>query len=142
MRNDLIRAVFGCGMDDLSLLDDAEADMFETVEKLKEEGLEISLMGIIEEIFKEGIFRIGETVKEVRKRLEHGEKSDSLTEEESEQLEAIRTHDLNPQADFQYYLNFLDTHLSCDSEKKEVYEEFFEKEMQDLMDYTGFNIEG
>ncbi len=26
--------------------------------------------------------------------------------------------------------------------KKEIYEEIFEQEMQDLMDYTGFNIEG
>ena len=26
--------------------------------------------------------------------------------------------------------------------KKEIYEEMFEQEMQDLMDYTGFNIEG
>lgn len=39
-------------------------------------------------------------------------------------------------------MNCLDTHLNCDSSKKEVYEEMFEQEMQDLMDYTGFNIEG
>ena len=41
--------------------------------------------------------------------------------------------------DFTYYLNCLDTHLNCDSRKKEIYEEMFEQEMQNLMDYTGFN---
>ena len=32
--------------------------------------------------------------------------------------------------------------MNCDSSKKGIYEEMFEQEMQDLMDYTGFNIEG
>ncbi len=32
--------------------------------------------------------------------------------------------------------------MGCDSSKKEIYEEMFEKEMQALMDYIGFNIEG
>ena len=49
-----------------------------------------------------------------------------------EQLGAIRQHDLNPQSDFTYYVNCLDTHLHCDSSKKKVYEEMFEQEMQDL----------
>lgn len=141
MRNDLIKAVFDCGTDDLNMLDDAEADVFETIEKMREEGQEICLRGIVEEIFKEGIFRMGEDVKEVREKLEFEEKKGSLLEEDCERLRAIRVHGLDPQTDFRYFFNFLDTHLFCDSLKKEVYEEFFEKEMQDLMDYTGFNIE-
>ena len=142
MRNDLIRAILNCGMDDLSILDDSEADMFKIVEQMRFEGLELSLNGIMAEIFKEGIFRMNEAVKAERKRLETEECEGTLTEAGYEQLEAMRLHNLSPQNDFTYYLNYLDTHLSCDSEKKEVYEEFFEQEMQALMDYTGFNIEG
>lgn len=142
MRNDLIRAVLDCGVDDLSILDDSGADLFKTVERMRFEGLEITLNGIMAEIFREGIFRMGEAVKEARERLEAEESEGTLTEAGYEQLEAIRQHDLSPQDDFTYYVNCLDTHLNCDSGKKEVYEEMFEQEMQDLMDYTGFNIEG
>lgn len=113
-----------------------------TREQFRFEGLEITLNGIMAEIFREGIFRMSEAVKETRKRLEDEEDAGTLTEAGYEQLGAIRQHDLNPQSDFTYYVNCLDTHLHCDSSKKKVYEEMFEQEMQDLSDYTGFNIEG
>ncbi len=142
MRNDLMRAVLDCGVDDLSILDESEADMFEVVKQMRLEGLEITLKGIMAEIFREGIFRMNEAVREVRERLEREEKDGSLTEAGYERLEVIRQNDLNPQSDFTYYLNSLDTHLNCDSGKRGIYEEMFEQEMQDLMDYTGFNIEG
>ncbi len=142
MRNDLIRAVLDCGTDDLNLLDDAGADMFKIVEQMRFEGQEITLNGIMAEIFREGIFRMNEDVKAARKRLETEEYEGTLTEAGYEQLEAIRQHDLRPQNDFTFYVNCLDTHLNCDSSKKRLYEEIFEQEMQDLMDYTGFNIEG
>ena len=142
MRNDLIRAVLDCGVDDLSLLDDAGANIYETVNRIKEEGQEISLMSITEEIFKEGIFRMSEAVKQECKRLEYVARCGRLTAEGKEKLEAIRNNNLSPQQDFEYYLNFLDTHLYCDSNKKAIYEEWFEAEMLALMDYTGFDIEG
>ncbi len=142
MRNDLIRAILDCGVDDLSLLDDSGADLFKTIERMRFEGMEITLNGIMAEIFREGIFRMGEAVKEARERLEAEESEGTLTEAGYEQLEAIRQNNLSPQSDFTYYVNCLDTHLNCDSSKKEVYEEMFEQEMQDLMDYTGFDIEG
>lgn len=140
MRSDLIRAVLDCGADDLSILDEAEADMYDTVARLREDGKEVRLQSIVEEVFNEGIFRLGEVVKEERKQLEYVARCGRLTDEGREKLAAI--DGLNPQQDFGHCFNFLDTHLYCNSEKKEVYEEWFEKEMQELMDYTGFNIEG
>ncbi len=142
MRNDLIRAVLDCGVDDLSMLDDSEADLFKTVERMRFEGLEITMNGIMAEIFREGISRMSEAVKEARERLESEEREGILTEAGYEQLEAIRQHELSPQSNFTYYVNCLDTHLSCDSSKKEIYEGMFEQELQDLSDYTGFDIEG
>lgn len=142
MRSDLIRAILDCSTDDLSLLDDSGADLFKVVEKMRFEGLEITLNGIMTEIFREGIFRMDEAVKEARKRLEGEEDAGILTDAGYEQLEAIRQNNLSPQSDFTYYVNYLDTHLNCNSGKKEVYEKMFEQEMQDFMDYTGFDIEG
>ena len=142
MRNDLFRAILGCGTDDLNLLDDSGADLFKVVERMRFEGVEITLNGIMAEIFREGIFRMDEAVKEVQKRLKNEEEAGTLTEAGYEQLKAIRQNNLSPQSDFTYYVNCRDTHLNCDGSKKEIYEEMFEQEMQDLMDYTGFDIEG
>lgn len=141
MRNDLIRAVLDCGEDDLSMLDDSGADMLKIVEKMRLEGLEITLNGIMEEVFKEGISRMDEAVKSAKKRLEAEDCKGTLTEAGYERLEAIHLHNLSPCRDFTYYVNCLDTHLYCDSRKKELYEEVFEQEMQDLTDYTGFDIQ-
>ena len=58
MRNDLIRAILNCGVDDLSMLDDSEADMFEIVEHMRSEGLELTLNEIMGEVFREGIHRL------------------------------------------------------------------------------------
>ena len=141
MRNDLIRAILDCGVDDLNMLDDAGADMFETIDRIKEEGLEISLNGIMGEIFKEGIFRLGEAVKALRADLENEEQQGEMTEASYEQLKKLRDFNINPEQDFGYYLNCLDTYLYCDSSKQEVYEEMFEQQLQDLVDYTGFGIQ-
>ena len=146
MRNDLIRAIFDCGADDLNMLDDSEANMFEIVDRMRLEGLDLTLNGIMAEIFREGIFRLGEAVKEVRDNLEQEERNGTLTEADYDKLQKIREYNLDPSTDFGYYVNCLDTHLyfypQTDKEKKrEVYEELFEQELQDMMDYTGFDIQ-
>ena len=90
MRNDLFRAVLDCGVDDLSSLDDAGANMFETVQKMRDEGLAISLNNIIEEVFKEGIFRMEKKLKEEKEWLESLERYGNITEYGYEKLQAIR----------------------------------------------------
>lgn len=141
MRNDLMRAVLDCGIADLELLDDADADMFEIVGQMRTEGMEITLHSIMGEIFREGIWRLGEAVKALKEGLESKEKSGEITEEDSGQLKKLRDHHINPEEDFKFYLNFLGTHLFAAAEKEEVYMELFEKELQALESYTGFHIE-
>ena len=133
MRTDLLEAVLSCSIDDLSLLDDAGADMFKIVEYMRKEGMEITLHSIMSEVFKEGIRRLGESVREFRRKLEKQEKSGEMKE--------LRVHCINPVEDFGFYLNFQDTHLYVTTDKKKVYEEMFEQELLALEEYTGFNIE-
>lgn len=142
MRNDLITAVLDCGTDDLDLLDDAGANIFETVRRMRKEGLEISLSGIMDEVFREGIFQMSQKVKSEKRWLESLEQSGDITAYGYEKLQDIQQYKLEPQTDFSYYINYLDTHLYVDSDKREVYEEYFKQEMKDLSEYTGFNIEG
>lgn len=151
MRNDLIRAILSCGVDDLNMLDDAGADMFEIIGHMKFEGMELTLNGIMAEVFREGIFRLSEAVKETRKNLESEEQCGALTEAGYEQLQRLRKYNINPSDDFGYYVNCLDTHLyfnpqsdrdsTYTEEKKSIYEEMFEQELQDMVDYTGFDIQ-
>lgn len=140
MRNDLIRAVLDCGVDDLNMLDEAEADLYEIVDRMREDGTAISLNAIMGEIFREGIRRLSEAVKAMRTDLENEEANGEMTEASYEQLEKLRMYEINPAEDFDYYLNYQDTHLHGDGSKQEVYEAMFEQELQDLVDYTGFDI--
>ena len=141
MRTDLLEAVLSCSIDDLSLLDDAGADMFKIVEYMRKEGMEITLHSIMSEVFKEGIRRLGESVREFRRKLEKQEKSGGMAEIRHKQLKELRVHCINPVEDFGFYLNFQDTHLYVTTDKKKVYEEMFEQELLALEEYTGFNIE-
>lgn len=141
MRMDLVRAVLDCGNDDLDLLDDAGADIYKMVQRMREKGLDISLHSIIGEVFREGIFRFCEAVESQRKALESQEKSGEITEAEYERLRKLKDYRINPEEDFEFYLNFQDTHLFAPADKQVVYEELFERELHDLEGYTGFDIE-
>lgn len=146
MRNDLIQAILDCGVDDLSMLDDAEADLFEIVGRMRGEGLELTLNGIMAEVFREGIFRLSEAVKEKMKDLETEEQEGALTKEAYEQLQKLRECGLNPFEDFKYYVNCLDTHLYFNpqpnkEEKIKIYGEIFGQKLHDVEDYTGFDIQ-
>ena len=144
MRSDLIRAILDCGIDDLSILDDAEADMFEIVDHMKFEGVELSLNNILAEVFKEGIYRLGQAVKELRAELEKERKAGQISDESADKWEKLNRYCLNPEEDFGYYVNCRDTslyfHTDHEKEKQEIYEELFGEELQALVDYTGFAI--
>lgn len=144
MRNDLIRAILDCGIDDLNMLDDAEADMFEIVDHMKLEGMELSLNNIMAEVFKEGIYRLGQAVRELRADLEKERKAGQMSDESADQWEKLNRYRLNPEEDFRYYVNCRDTSLwfytDHKEEKQKIYEELFGEELQALVDYTGFDI--
>ncbi len=145
MRNDLIWAILNCGIDDLSMLDDAGADMFEIVDHMKFEGVELSLNNILEEVFKEGIYRLEQAVKELRAELEKERKAGQMSDESADRWEKLDRYRLNPEEDFGYYVNCRDTSLyfytDHKEEKQEIYEELFGEELQALVDYTGFDIQ-
>lgn len=138
---ELILEILGCDIDDLKILSDSEADMSKIVADLTRSGSEISLKSVMAEIFDEGISRMDQAVHRIVEELESKEKDNSLSQEDSKMLNAIRENSLDPLADFWYNFNFLDTHLRCNSEVIGVYNEFFDKELKALMDYTGFDVE-
>lgn len=145
MRNDLLCAILDCGTNGLDMLDDTKADMFEVISQMRSEGLELTLNNIMAEIFSEGIQRLDEAVKSLRADLEDEDQSREMTDASREQLEKLKRLNINPEHDFGFYVNCSDTSLYFNpqpdkEEKRQLYEELFQQELLDLMDYTGFNI--
>lgn len=146
MRDDLLCAILDCGTGDLNMLDDTEAHIFEIIQQMRSEGIELTLNNIMAEIFNEGILRLDEAVRSFREDLESEEQNGNITATRCEQLEKLRRLNINPKHDFGFYVNCMDTSLYFNpqpdkEEKRQVYEELFEDELLDLMNYTGFNIQ-
>lgn len=135
----LVNAVFECGTDDLRLLDDAECDMFEVIKTMRAEGIDTSMNNIIEEVFKTGKQVIMDAYDARLLSLESDEEMDMLTEASYEQLQQLR--ELNPDKDFTWYINLQDTNFYGDSGKKEVYEAYFEEELEECVRLTGYDIQ-
>lgn len=146
MRDDLLCAILDCGTADLNMLDDTEANIFAVIQQMRSGGIELTLNNIMAEVFNEGILRLDEAVRSFREDLESEEQNGNLTDVGREQLEKLRRFNINPKHDFGFYVNCLDTSLYFNpqpdkEEKRQLYEELFEEELLDLMNYTGFNIQ-
>ena len=135
----LVNAVFDCGTDDLRLLDEAECDMFEVIRTMRAEGIDTSMNNIIEEVFKTGKQVIMDAYDARLLTLETDEELDMLTEASYEQLQQLR--ELNPDKDFTWYINLQDTNFYGKSDKKEVYEAYFEEELEECVRLTGYDIQ-
>ena len=135
----LVNAVFDCGTDDLRLLDEAECDMFEVIRTMRAEGIDTKMNNIIEEVFKTGKQVIMDAYDARLLSLETDEEMDMLTEASYEQLQQLR--ELNPDKDFTWYINLQDTNFYGKSDKQEVYEAYFEEELEECMRLTGYDIQ-
>ena len=87
MNTELARAVFGCGIDDLRLLDDAECDMYAVIGRMREESMELTMNNIIRQVFEEGRYILQDT--NFRGKSELQELYESMFAEELEQCENL-----------------------------------------------------
>ena len=60
--NDLLAAVLDCGMNDLVLVEDVQYGFEEIVDRLRVEGIEITLKNIMHEVFVRGQEELAEAV--------------------------------------------------------------------------------
>lgn len=138
MNSQLINAVFDCGSDDLRLLDDAECDMFEVIDRMREEGISFSMNNIIEEVFKTGKQVIIDAYDERLQKLKQEEASGIMTEASYEQLQQLG--EIDPKEDFSWWINLQDTDFYGDGNKQEIYEALFEDELEECVRLTGYDI--
>ena len=117
MNTELARAVFGCGIDDLRLLDDAECDMYAVIGRMREESMELTMNNIIRQVFEEGRYILTKAREEKIASLP----AEPLTEADFELRGNLER--LNPEQDFSFWINLQDTNFRGKSELQELYEE-------------------
>ena len=64
--------------------------------------------------------------------------TDEITEEEQEELNALEKLDTNQ--DFDIYLNYLDTHLTC-MRYQSIYNKYLSDAISEVEDGVGLNVE-
>lgn len=107
-REDLLMTVLGCGVDDLTMLDDVEYGFDEILDQL--DGLplqEVGFNGLMKAVVDVGIIHIREALKEKLAELHGYRDEETMTEEDKEELDALEQ--LDPDDDIRSYHNCLDT---------------------------------
>lgn len=135
MNTELARAVFGCGIDDLRLLDDAECDMYAVIGRMREESMELTMNNIIRQVFEEGRYILTKAREEKIASLP----VEPLTEADFELRGNLER--LNPEQDFSFWINLQDTNFRGKSELQELYESMFAEELEQCENLTGYPIE-
>lgn len=139
MNSEVVRAVLDCGVDDLNLLDGAEINIFEVVKEMRFEGIDTTMRNIIQAVFERGRQVIADRYDAMMLNLLNDEELGMLTEGTYEQLQELKG--LDPENDFSFWINLQDTHFNGDSSKQEIYEKYFEEELEACMNLTGYDIE-
>ena len=140
MYQSILCALLDCGSTDLQMLDGANEDfVINAIVALQSQGIDVSLNGIFEEMFMTVQSRMQDILETRIGDLECYKDSDSISDEEAEELEAIK--ELNPDEDITWYLNWLDTHIYIDGDKEETYWKYFKSELDNFESDTGFCFE-
>lgn len=145
MRNDLCQAILDCGSLDLNILDDVEYDFYDIVERLRMEGIPVTLDSIVTEIFLQGISDINnalsETIEETEIDLVNAkiDKDEALINELEDKLENLK--ELEPDRDIEWYFNYLDTHIYFVN-NNEIYRDYLSEVIDSVENNMGFSIGG
>ena len=136
----LLCALLDCGTLDLSMLKDTDPYyLCDAIDRLKDEGAEISLNGIFNEMFYHAAGVLNDALETRIGDLEAYKDADSIDDDELEELQALRT--INPEDDVTWYLNCLDTHIYICSDKEEIYCEYLGGQVEELERLMGFEFE-
>jgi len=134
----LLCNLLDCGYLDLQMIEDADEDyVLEAIDRLKNEGLEISLNGILDAMFFDAKNNLMEAVEARVDVLEENE--DELDEDGREELADMRK--LNPDEDITWFINWSDSHIYISEDVEAVYRNWFGGLIDDLENKMGIEFE-
>lgn len=125
-----------CGYCDVSILEDIEYDITDLAEYCKINFGEVNLGGIVISAFS---FGLSDIYKSIERRIQELDAEDVLTDEQKEEVEALKV--LDPHGDADWYFNFLDTSIWF-HKNKELYEKHCQEECDEFYEKTGYEILG
>ena len=135
-RDDLLMAMLGCGLYDLSLIDDVNYDNCDVLEQCGTTAP--SFRDYIVAAFELGIRDIEQARDDRLCELEAITDVRDLDPEEEQEKAALE--ELSPAADIGWYFNYLDTHVYF-TDNEDVYQTFLPDALDKFCYYTGFEIE-
>lgn len=128
----ILTKILDCASMDLSLLEDINYDLDDIIDELMAND-DLSLHGILREVFRTGVGELQEEFdiqkEDIREAIEEaleeiGNNADNEEAAETgsaecekykeliDDLELLESGELNPKEDLDYFLNYLDTHVS------------------------------
>lgn len=148
MMENLLINLLDCGYLDLRVLNGCEYDISDLIEECKEMGYEKpDLNNLAYAMFYIGKNDLQEAIDERIVNLEDAI-SDGLVDDDQEkkegiekQIEELKT--LDAREDFESFHNYLDTSIYLSNhaeEKREIYEKYLQKELDQFEENTGFSL--
>ena len=125
-----------CGVDDLSLLDDIEYDLDDMIDEMVEDQF-LSLDNLLRLVFEEAKREFADAVNQMRDEVIEEYEAEFEEGDSRDEIETIRK--LDPIQDFDYYINYLDTHIYLSNYG--LYNRYFGTSVELIEQRTGFNVE-
>lgn len=137
-KEELLRAMLDCGIDDLSMLDDVQYDWYEILEQLDwPDGEGFRFNRLMRAVVDVGIIYIKDAADDRICELEALVSERNLDEDEEKELAALRS--IDPDSDIRGYFNFMDISVWIES-NAEVYMEYLQEALDSFTDNTGLQI--
>lgn len=155
----ILTHLFNCGTSDLCMLDDINYDLDEILDDLVENNC-LSFNDLYRAVFQKGIDDLAERLNEQRNDLlekikaeirydietwvDSGDMTlDELKEtaeyqQNIEDLKLLANNELNPEEQYDYYLNYLDTHIWL--KHLPFYRTWMESDIDDIEDKMGISF--
>lgn len=135
-KSNLFRVLLNCGESDVDMLLDVTYDWYDIFEECS---LPVNpdfnyLMGAALEY---GLVQLQDAINSRIDELKDVS-TDEITEEEKEELSELEK--LDAYQDFDVYLNYIDTHLTC-MHYQSIYNKYLHDAMEEVEDGVGLNIE-
>lgn len=134
MKSNLLRVLLNCGELDINKLLNVTYDWYDIFEY--EPVVDFDFNTVMRSAI---IYGLGQLQEEINDRVDELESIDEITDEEKEELEELKKLDV--EEDFDIYLNYIDTHLTC-IQHQDIYNEYLKEAIDRVGTALALNVEG
>lgn len=131
----LLSSVLGCGYLDIQILEGVEYDWDDIIDTLKDNGMELNVNTLMNEVFEVGKTEISSYILDRLEELEELEEKSEGEEEEYKKLLELDVYE-----DIESFHNYIDTSIYF-VKNGEIYTEYLMEQLDYFEEMTGFRID-